>query len=357
MSFSIADIQREFDGLGLIQEVVGAPKEVAAQLTGIAAIEICQPSELVFVDKKEFLAALNGRRAGAAVTTAALKDSVVEMGIPALVIVKNVALAHALIKAKFAGRNYELTGWSGIHPSAVVHPSATVDASAVIEPRVVVGANTVIGRNARLMAGVVVENDVKIGDRCIIHPNVVIGYGCQLGSDVEIEAGTVVGSEGFGFAQDAKRNSYPIPQTGIVVLEDRVRLGANSCIDRATYRETRIKAGTKMDNLCHVAHNVQIGENCLLTAMLCVAGSTTIGDRVMTSGQTGIIDHVSVCSDAVLLHRAGVTKDVEKPGVYAGLPLQPVGEYMKNTAVMKNAVELRKRIGDLETHIENRSQT
>lgn len=357
MGFSIGDIQREFDGLGLIQEVVGAPSDVAAELTGIAAIETCQPSELVFVDKKEFLPALNGRRPGAVVTTAALKEAVLMAGVSVLILVKNVALAHALIKAKFAGRNYGHTGWSGVHSSAVVHPTSVVDASAVIEPRVVVGANTIIGKNTRLMAGVVVENDVIIGDRCIIHPNVVIGYGCRLGSDVEIESGTVVGSEGFGFAQDAKRNSYPIPQTGIVVLEDRVRLGANSCIDRATYRETRIKAGTKMDNLCHVAHNVQIGENCLLTAMLCVAGSTTIGDRVMTSGQTGIIDHVSVCSDAVLLHRAGVTKDVEKPGVYAGLPLQPVGEYMKNTAVMKNAVEMRKRIGELEAHFENQSKT
>ncbi len=354
MSFSIADIQKEFDGLGLIQEVVGAPE---TELTGISAIEICQPSELVFVDKKDFLIELKGRRAGAVVTSAALKSAAADLGVQVMIIVSNVALAHALLKQKFAGRDYTRTGWSGIHPSAVIHPTAVVDSSSVIEPRVVIGKNSVIGRNCRLMAGTVVEHDVIIGDRCILHSNVIVGYGCRLGSEVEIEAGTVIGSEGFGFAWDAKRNSHAIPQTGIVVLEDRVRLGANSCIDRATYRETRIKAGTKMDNLCHVAHNVQIGENCLLTAMLCVAGSTTIGDRVMTSGQTGIIDHVNVCADAVLLHRAGVTKDVETPGVYAGLPLQPIADYMKNAAAMKSAAEMRKRIGDLEACIGKQSKT
>jgi UDP-3-O-[3-hydroxymyristoyl] glucosamine N-acyltransferase len=129
-----------------------------------------------------------------------------------------------------------------------------------------------------------------------------------------------------------------------VVIEDRVRLGANCCIDRAAYKTTRIGAGTKLDNLCHVAHNVQIGEDCLLTSMLCVAGSSIIGNRVVTSGQTGILDHVKVCDDAVLVHRAGVTKDLDTPGVYAGLPLQPLADYLKNMAILKNLSELKKKL-------------
>ncbi len=196
-----------------------------------------------------------------------------------------------------------------------------------------------------------VEHDVTIGEDCVVHPAAVIGYGCRLGADVVIGPGSVIGSEGFGFAQDAARRSHPIPQTGIVVIEDRVRIGANNCIDRATYAETRIGAGTKFDNLCHVAHNVQIGEDCLLTAMFCVAGSSRIGDRVMASGQTGIIDHVEICDDVVLVHRAGVVKNISMPGVHASLPAQPLEAYLKNMAATRRGAELRKRVAELESGV------
>jgi len=195
---------------------------------------------------------------------------------------------------------------------------------------------------------VVIEHDVQIGNDTVVHPNAVIGYGCIVGHESDIGSGVVIGSEGFGFAWDKTGKTYTIPQTGIVILEDRVRLGANCCIDRAAYRTTRIGTGTKLDNLCHVGHNVQIGENCLLTSMFCVAGSTTIGNRVMASGQTGILDHMKICDDVVLVHRAGVTGDIEKPGVYAGLPVQPLKEYLRNTAVFRILSEMRQRLLTLE---------
>ena len=132
------------------------------------------------------------------------------------------------------------------------------------------------------------------------------------------------------------------------MIGDRVRLGANNCIDRATYGETRIGAGTKFDNLCHVAHNVQIGEDCLLTAMFCVAGSSTVGNRVMASGQTGIIDHINICDDVVLVHRAGVVKDIDQPGVHAALPAQPIDVYLKNTAAARDGAALRRRVAEIE---------
>jgi UDP-3-O-[3-hydroxymyristoyl] glucosamine N-acyltransferase len=213
---------------------------------------------------------------------------------------------------------------------------------------VVIGRNVAIGARCRIMAGVVIEHDVEIGDDTVVHPSVVIGYGCRIGREVDIGSGSIIGSEGFGFAQDAGRHSHAIPQTGIVVIGDRVRVGANNCIDRATYQQTRIGAGTKFDNLCHVAHNVTIGEDCLLTAMLCVAGSSTIGNRVMASGQTGIIDHVKICDDVVLVHRAGVVKNIDQPGVHASLPAQPLDDYLKNTAVLRTGNSLRKRVAELE---------
>lgn len=347
MKTTVREIAAEFQPLGLVTEVTG---DANTGVTRIAPIESCGPGDLVFVDKPEHTAHVRSRKPSVVVTKASLKEHL--QGIDGLVVLvtPHVPLAHALLKQRYGNRDYARSGWSGVHPSAVVHETAEIGAGTVVEPRAVIAAGAKIGKNCRIMAGVVVENDVTIGDGSILHPNVVVGYGCKLGNDVVIEAGSVIGSEGYGFAQDQKRKSYPIPQTGIVVLEDRVRVGANCCIDRATYDETRIGAGTKLDNLCHVAHNVKIGEDCLLTAMLCVAGSTKIGNRVITSGQTGIIDHMNVCDDAVLLHRAGVTKDVEKPGAYAGLPLQPLNEYMKNTAAMKTVSELRTRL----IHVEKR---
>ena len=342
LDVTLAEILSEFQGSGALTGLTGDAK---TRITGISAVESASPGDLVFVDKKDYLSVLLTRRPAAVVTTAKLAPEVV--GFPVL-IAPNVALAHALLKQKYADRDFTRTGWTGVHPTAVVHESAELAADVVVEPRAVIGQGCKIGAGTRVMAGVVIENNSVVGERCVLHPNCVIGYDSVLGNEVVVGAGSVIGSEGYGFAQDAKRRSYPIPQTGRVVLEDRVRLGSNCSIDRATYSETRIGAGTKLDNLCHVAHNVQIGEDCLLTAMLCVAGSTKIGARVIASGQTGISDHMEICSDAVLLHRAGVTQKVEKPGAYAGLPLQPLGDYMRNVAVLKTANDLRKRVLALE---------
>ena len=339
-----AEILREFQPMGILSECIGDPD---TRITGISPAEAGKPGDLVFIDKKEYLPHISANRPSVVIAPPALKAPLSEIGVTVL-IAPQVPLAHAMIKSRYADRDYDRSGWNGIHPSAVVHESARIDKSVIIEPRAVIGARAEIGPDCRIMAGAVIENDAVIGAGTVIHPSVVVGYACRIGRDVEVAAGTVIGSEGYGFAQDKQRKSHRIPQTGIVVIEDRVRIGSNCSIDRATYNETRIGAGTKIDNLCHIAHNVQIGEDCLLTAMLCVAGSTKIGKRVITSGQTGILDHMNICDDVVLLHRAGVTKDLETPGAYAGLPLQPLGEYMKNQAVLKNAVELRKRIGDLE---------
>ncbi len=342
---TVAEMIREFQPKGLLLESFG---DVEIKISRIGSVEDSQPGDLVFMDKKDYLELIRERRPTAVVTAPALREHLMNIGGLVILTAPNVALAHAFMKQQYASREFSQTGWSGVHASAVVHETVCLGEGTVVEPRVVIATGVRIGKNSRIMAGVVIEHDVTIGDNTIVHPGSVIGYRCQIGHDVVIGPGSIIGSEGYGFAQDKQRKSHSIPQTGIVVVEDRVRIGANNCIDRATYRETRIGAGTKLDNLCHIAHNVVIGEDCLLTSMLCIAGSTQLGNRVITSGQTGIIDHVKVCDDAVLLHRAGVTKDLEKPGVYAGFPLQPLAEYMKTTASIKSLVELRKRVAALE---------
>ena len=236
----------------------------------------------------------------------------------------------------------------------MIHPTAKISDTAWIEPNVTIGQNAQVGDRTRIQAGTVVENDAVIGHDCIVHPNVVIGYDCRIGNEVIIGHGTTIGSEGYGFSQDQNFQSYRIPQTGTVVIEDRVRLGAGNCIDRASYGETRIGAGTKTDNICHFAHGVQIGENCLLTSMFCIAGSSKVGNRVVASGQSGVIDHINICDDVWLLHRAGVVKDIDKPGKYAALPTQPLRNYMRNTAISHELAELKKEIEHLKSELSSR---
>ncbi|MBK9294785.1 MAG: UDP-3-O-(3-hydroxymyristoyl)glucosamine N-acyltransferase [Oligoflexia bacterium] len=345
----VTDVLKEFKNLNLIIEVIGNPE---ASFENVSSVENCGPKDLTFLENPEFLQNIIKQKPSVVVTNPKLKDQLKET--QAVLVTANVRLAHALIKKKYADRDFTKSGWVNIHPSAVVHETAKLGESVVVEPKAVIGKNALIGKNTRIMAGAVIENDVEIGQDCVIHPNVVIGYKCKLGNEVVIEGGSVIGSQGYGFAQDEKKRSYQIPQTGIVVIEDRVRVGANNCIDRAAYGQTRIGAGTKLDNLCHVAHNVQIGEDCILTAFFCVAGSTKIGDRMVASGQTGIIDHLNICNDVTLLHKAGVTKDITVPGAYAGIPLQNFSDYTKNAAVLKNASELRKKVLDLEKELKNK---
>lgn len=353
---SLAEIAAECREAGLPFECAAGPH---AEIRGIAPLQACGPGLLVFLDREENLHFVLERAPAAVVTTPKLRAALAERA-PALDVAStpNVALAHAWVKQRHAGRDYDAAGWDDpVHPSAVVHPEAVLHPSARVEPRAVIGRGARIGARCRIMAGAVIEHDAEIGDDSIVHPGAVVGYGCRLGREVVVGAGSVIGSEGFGFAQDSSRRSHAIPQTGIVVIGDRARIGANNCIDRATYAETRIGAGTKFDNLCHVAHNVEIGEDCLLTAMFCIAGSSRVGNRVVASGQTGVIDHVSICDDVVLVHRAGVVKDIESPGMHAALPAQPFDAYLKSTAAARSGPQLRRRVAELERALSAREAT
>jgi UDP-3-O-[3-hydroxymyristoyl] glucosamine N-acyltransferase len=179
----------------------------------------------------------------------------------------------------------------------------------------------------------------------------VVSHGCVIGAKVMLKAGCVVGSEGFGFAQDEKRRNYRIPHTGNVIIEDRVVIGANTTIDRATYGATIIRSGVIIDALCHIGHNVEIGEDCILCAHTGISGSSKFGQRVIASGQTGVLDHITVASDSVLLHRAGVNRSIKEPGMYAGGPTQALQQYLKNIAIMPKLAEMWSRLRKLEKKV------
>lgn len=347
MNEKASTIFAAFRGKGVISAMQGEDTVVY----NIAPVEDARPGDLVFVDSQHFIQHVLDAQPSVVVTSEALAAFFVNMTATAVLVSPNVNLAQALLRQKYADRSVRDTEWPRIHPSAVVHDSVAIPSDSVVGPGVVLGENVRLGNATVIMANVVVERDACIGEHTVVHPGVVIGYGCQIGNRVVLKSGCVIGSEGFGFAQDEQHKSHRIPQVGTVVIEDDVVIGANSTVDRATYRETRISCGCKLDALCHVAHNVFMDSDCIIVGQTGISGSSRLGKRVIASGQTGVLDHITITDDVVLVHRCGVTQDIDEPGVYASGPAQPFKSYKKNIAVFKQLFELRARVKWLESRI------
>jgi UDP-3-O-[3-hydroxymyristoyl] glucosamine N-acyltransferase len=260
------------------------------------------------------------------------------------VVVADVRLAQAKIKQRYYDYKAGDLEWPDIHVSAVVHESVSLGKGCRVGPNAVIGADCALADNVIVRAGAVVEHGVVIGVDSIINANVNVGYDTQIGARVTIQAGAVIGSEGYGFAPDSSNHYHRIPHTGRVVLEDDVHIGANTCIDRGTYGETLISCGVKIDNLVHIAHNVSVGEDTLLTAQTSIAGSSKVGKRVIASGQTGILDHKIVADGAILVQRCGVSEDIPSAGMWAGTPAKPFKEYVRTLGVTKKVVKLEQQL-------------
>ena len=347
MDISSSEIYELFKDSGFITGYSGTDQQVK----DIVPVENSGPGDLVFVEKEKYLESAIQRNVAAILTTPDLAEQLKTYN-NAVLIAPNVRLALAYLRQKFADRDLYNTEWPRVHPSAVIHESATIPDDAVVGPGAVVGARVILGAGAVIMANAVIEYDAKIGAGTVVHPNCVIGYKCEIANDVILKSGCVIGSEGLGYAQDQQRRHHRIPHTGIVVIEERVVIGANCTIDRATYTETRVHSGCIIDALCHLAHNVVLEEDCTLIAQTGIAGSSRFGKRVIASGQTGVLDHVTVPDDTVLLHRAGVINSIKKPGVYATTPPQPFQKYLKNIAVFQRLGEVWTRLKALEKKVQ-----
>jgi UDP-3-O-[3-hydroxymyristoyl] glucosamine N-acyltransferase len=233
----------------------------------------------------------------------------------------------------------------GIHPSAIVAASV-VGGNVDIGARAVVGEQVKIGAGSTIGAGCVIGDGVEIGAHCRIDAHVTIYSGTTLGNRVFVQAGAVLGSEGFGYVRDSKTGCYEqFPQVGRLVIEDDVEIGANSTIDRGALDETRIRRGTKIDNLVHVGHNVQIGQDVVIAAQTGISGSAVIEDNVIIGGQVGIADHVRIEEGAILGAQSGIpTKKVirGKGVVFWGTPARPIREYLKELAFLSRSTEKAK---------------
>ena len=241
---------------------------------------------------------------------------------------------------------------AGIHSLAQVASDAVVDASASIGAFAVIGSGARVGARTIIHPHVVIGDGTIVGADCILHAHVSIREACTIGSRVIIQNGAVVGSDGYGFAQRPDGSHEKIPQTGPVVIEDDVEIGANTTIDRPAVGETRIKAGTKIDNLVQVGHGVVLGRNVLLAAQVGIAGSTAIGDNVMFGGQAGAAGHLSIGDRVKVGARAAIFSSVEDEAFVAGTPAIDNEEWKKASAVFRRLPDLRRRVMALEKRLE-----
>jgi len=235
-------------------------------------------------------------------------------------------------------------------PSRSIHPSAIVEAAVIggnveIGPRAVIAENVRIGESSTIGAACVIGEGVEIGAGCRIDAQVTIYSGTTLGDRVVVQAGAILGSAGFGYVRDSQTGRYEqFPQVGRLVIEDDVEIGANSTVDRGALDETRIRRGTKIDNLVHVGHNVQIGCDVVIAAQTGISGSAVIEDNVIIGGQVGIADHVRIEEGAILGAQSGIpTKKVirGKGVVFWGTPARPIGEYLKELAFLSRSARRR----------------
>jgi UDP-3-O-[3-hydroxymyristoyl] glucosamine N-acyltransferase len=219
-----------------------------------------------------------------------------------------------------------------------------------IWPFVTLGDRVKIGNRVTLYPGVFVGSDSTIGDDSVLYPNVVVREGCSLGARVIVHSGTVIGADGFGYVQHQGRH-HKIPQLGGVVIEDDVELGANVTIDRATFGRTLVKQGTKVDNLVQIAHNVTVGEHCILVAQVGIAGSTTIGRHVMIGGQAGLSDHITIGDQVMVAAQSGVNRSVGSNQIVGGSPAMPREKALRVQGVIFQLPELKLLVRDLEQRV------
>jgi UDP-3-O-[3-hydroxymyristoyl] glucosamine N-acyltransferase len=241
---------------------------------------------------------------------------------------------------------------SGIHRSASVATEAMLSPGVVIGACAVVAGHTEIGKFTRIEAGAVVSERVKIGSECHIHPRVVIYPGTTIGDRVVVHAGAILGADGFGYVRDASTGAYTqFPQQGTLVIEDDVEIGANTTIDRGALAETRIGRGTKIDNLVHIGHNCDIGEDVILVALTGISGSCTVGKGAVIAGQVGIGEHAHIGPGVILGGQAGVfsgktiTNEGHRQGtVMWGTPARPLKQVLREQAVLSRLARRGKNV-------------
>lgn len=315
----------------------------AIEVARVAAIDVAGPGEITFLANPKYTAHLASSRASAII----VPPEVTATG-PALLKTTNPYLAFARAVRLL---NPETRPAPGTHSTALVAPDAAIGADVSIGPFAVVGPGVRIGARTVVHAHAIIGTGATIGPDCVVHGRVSIRERVVIGARCVIQDGAVVGSDGFGFAHREDGTHEKIPQVATVVIEDDVEIGANTTIDRPAIGETRVKAGTKIDNLVQIAHGVVVGRNALLAAQVGIAGSTVIGDAVMFGGQVGVTGHVTVGARVKASAKTGVTGNVPADAVITGYPHMENQQWRKAYAIVRRLPELRRALQDLERRL------
>jgi UDP-3-O-[3-hydroxymyristoyl] glucosamine N-acyltransferase len=322
-SFSAAELAAEVGG-----KVIG---DGSVTISRVASLEQAGAGDITYVEDEKFFDAAATSQATCVIVAPDARVTAncrIEARQPKLAFALIAGLLHPAKRREPA-----------IHPTTVIAASASVDPTAYLGPHVVIEEHARVGAGTRIEAGVVIGAHVAIGSKCVLHPNVVLYDG-------------VIGADGFGYVR-SDMGYHKFPQIGTVHIEDDVELGAYTCVDRGALGRTRIGRGTKLDNLVHVGHNCNIGERVVIAAQTGISGSVTIEDDCVIGGQVGFGDHIHVQRGAVIGSKAGVLPGkIVRPGVWWGIPIQPLADYKRLNAHLGRLPQMRDEIKDLRTRLQ-----
>src|SRR4030043_2289869 len=312
------------------------------EISGVAAIEEAREGEITFIANPKYLRKLRDTNASAIVVS----KEVTQANKP-LLCVTHPQLAFAKILTLFFEKPYQP---KGIDPHAWISPTAKLGKDLTLYPFVYIGDRCSIADRVTLYPGVYVGGDSIIGEDSILYSHVSIYSGTVIGKRVTLHSGVVIGSDGFGYVKEGKKN-VKIPQIGGVEIEDDVEIGSNTTVDRATFGKTIIRRGVKIDNLVQVAHNVTIGEDSIIVAQVGIAGSTKIGSNVILAGQVGVADHIEIGDNVMVGAQSGVGHNLPANQGFSGSPALPHREFLRAITVFPKLPEMRKTLIEIEKRI------
>ncbi|MGM0623191.1 MAG: UDP-3-O-(3-hydroxymyristoyl)glucosamine N-acyltransferase [Campylobacterota bacterium] len=309
----------------LLQNLMLQKVDIDCEIAGLNTLVDAKKTDISFFNKQQQAKQLRNTQAAAVFVSPKDAELVPKSSYPLVVSDPYLYLAYA---SKFFSHSFK---------PATVAPQIGKDC--MVDASVNFGNNVVIGDRVTILGGCYIGDNVTIGSDSLIHANATVYHNCVVGKECIIHSGTVIGSDGYGFATKPDKTHVKIYQNGNVIIEDDVEIGANCTIDRAVFNATVIKKGTKLDNLIHIAHNCIVGKNNFFASQVGLSGSTITGDNVMMGGQAGSAGHLEIAPYSVIAARGGVTKDIKKPGYYAGFPLMEGKAWLKLQAKLSRMLK------------------
>jgi UDP-3-O-[3-hydroxymyristoyl] glucosamine N-acyltransferase len=327
-------------------EIIGDPNK---DIHTFASIEEGFPGAITFLGNEKYTSFIYQTKASAVIVPRDFQPK--EALDTTLLKVEDPYTAVAILLEQV--NKLKISQKKGIEKQAHIDPSVTMGNEVFVGSFAYLDKNVTIGNGVKIYPNVYIGEGSVIGDHTIIYPNVTIYHGVEVGKKCIIHAGTCLGSDGFGFAPQEDGSFKKIPQTGKVILEDEVEIGANTCIDRATFGQTIIRKGAKLDNLVQLAHNVEVGENTVIAAQAGIAGSTQLGRNCMLGGQVGIVGHLEIADKTLIDAQSGVNKSIKKEGqAFRGSPIQPHRQQLKSEMIFRKLADMYNKIRDLEAQIQ-----